>query len=201
LLEVFDATGVLSGEAYSNGCFPFHKSVFEAEDLLLSLSLSFSLPSPDSPNFRLGQVIPSPPRSSSLASGWSKSSITSPRCQPFIKKDEERTPSSTKVDFGPSQDYHGSLEAYRFPDRSSSAVSTPAVSRSPSTISMNTLQSESEISPPTLIPKVHSPLGSATASRRGSLVSSPPLTLRSRAGSVVAGGAGYINRNAIYEYI
>lgn len=181
-------------------------------------------PSPESPNFKLGDVIPSPPRSSSLASGWPSSSASydsskspSKTCVPYKKASKKLSLPLAKVKDSQSEDtFHGHLEEYRFPDPkfssiSSSILSTPAISPSPSLVSLSKIGLTNEIvatAAATTAPKMHSPLGSATASRRGSLVSSPPPALRSRAGSVVAGtaisvggGSGNVNRNAIYEYI
>lgn len=170
--------------------------------------------SPDSPTFgthlqhnmlKKGLILPSPPRSSSLArdKAWPSNSPSA-----SMLDLDSVTPSPTRVTF--VKDFSGTanttfarslnnaLDAYRFPDRSPNTIScSPAFIPSP-----GSMAGSGSV-------KMHStPLGSATASRRGSLIASQHTAgLRSRAGSVAASVISSSNesltnkRNAMYEYI
>lgn len=170
--------------------------------------------SPSSPNF----TIVAPPRSFSLAQADSRvqyvhdkkdrmGSITiAASTQSFTAAKSNLKPSSPVKDKFSSKLSHaairnqlpaslnssGMTEGYKFPPSPVGATATaphvgPIYQHESQTIN-------------TTYKFPHSPLGSATASKRSSLISSPPLESRSRSGSV-AGGVNPTNRQAIYEYI
>ncbi|KAK9898400.1 hypothetical protein P389DRAFT_33442 [Cystobasidium minutum MCA 4210] len=179
------------------------------------------------------QILQSPPRSTSLVNAQNGMQRAQAQAQASLKLGQaiqlkEPTAitgtgcpasSSVRVNFDPSLEYHQHLEGYKFPDRSqhghkansssSSCVATPGI-MSPTSLAQAMNEA---VKPPraTMPPKVHTPLGSATASRRGSLVSSPSqAAVRSRAGSIAAGinsnngsvsKAAILNRNPGYGYI
>lgn len=201
-----------------------------------------------SPQFRNGsmkkgssmreyQVIPSPPRSSSLQYAIANGGMQEAQSQASLsmamtmqkKKEEEEerqatSPTSATLASPTSPSfitaYQERLEDYRFPDHSSIArgrsKSSSSAIRAPSSQEKREREEEQQeqdkvttTAPP---PRVYSPLGQATASRRGSLVSGclPSSQIRNRAGSLAAitsstatarDGIVTSSKSAVYDYI
>lgn len=197
-----------------------------------------------SPQFRNGsmkkgasmreyELIPSPPRSSSLQYALSNGGMQEAQSQALdmavtrkmAKEEEEQkqqatSPTSMALASPASPSliaaYQERLENYRFPDYSVSrgrSKSSSSAIRTPSSEEKREEQKqEQDRVTTTAPPRIYNPLGQATASRRGSLVSGclPISQNRNRAGSlastttsttVARDGSSTSSKGAVYDYI